>query len=105
MVFVNKPNKPNSKKLSNKRKISLLNSDFKLLTGIENKRYVKIINHTISRKQYAPGETKRINHAIALARDTIYAASQRKTGCAIADLDFRAAFDFLCSFREKGTPS
>ena len=42
------------------------------------------------------GESKRINHAIALTRDTINAASQRKEGCAIADLDFKAAFDFLC---------
>ena len=33
---------------------------------------------------------------IALARYAIYAASQWKTGCAIADPDFKAAFDFLC---------
>lgn len=33
------------------------------------------------------GESKRINHAIALTRDAIFAANQRK--------DFKAAFDFL----------
>ena len=32
---------------------------------------------------------------IALVRDAIYAANQRKEGCAIADLDFKVAFDFL----------
>ena len=41
------------------------------------------------------GETKRINHAIALARDAIYAANLRKEGCTIADLDFKAAFNLL----------
>ena len=96
MVFANKPNKPNSKKLSDKRKISLLNSDFKILTAIENKRFTKVINHTIYTKQYTLGKTKRIHHAIALARDAIYASSQRNKGCAIADLDFKSAFDFLC---------
>ena len=96
MVFANKPNKPNSKKLSDKRKISWLNSDFKILTGIENKRFIRVINHIISSKQYAQGKTKRISHAIALARDAIYASSQRNKGCAIADLDFKSAFDFLC---------
>ena len=84
------------KKLTDKRKISLLNSDFKILTGLENKRFTKVINHTISSQQYALGETKRIHHTIALARDTIYASNQRNKGCAIADLDFKSAFDLLC---------
>ena len=95
MVFANKPNKINSRKLSDKRKISLLNSDFKLLTGLENKRYVKILDYTVSKQKYALGESKRINYAIAIARDAIHAANQRKEGCAIGDLDLKAAFDFL----------
>ena len=37
MVFANKPGIPNSKKLTDKGKISFLNSDFKILTGLENK--------------------------------------------------------------------
>ena len=96
MVFAHKPGKPNSKKLNDKRKISVLNSDFKILTGLENKRFTKIINHTVSNKQFALGETKRIHHAISLARDTIYISNLRNKGCAIADLDFKSAFDYLC---------
>ena len=61
-----------------------------------NKRFTKVINHTISTKQYALGKTKRIQHAIALARDAIYASSQRTKGFTIADLDFKSAFDILC---------
>ena len=70
-------------KLTDKRKISLLNSDFKILTGLENKRFTKVINHTVSNKQFALGETKRIHHAISLARDAIYASSLKNKGCTI----------------------
>ena len=95
MDFANKPNKQNSKKLSDKRKISLLNSDFKLLIGLENKQHVKLLDHTVAKQQFTQGESKTINRAIALARNAIFAANQRKEGCAIADLDIKAAFDFL----------
>ena len=77
MVFTNKPGKPNSKKLTDKRKISLLNSDFKILTGSENKRFTKILTHTISDTQFALGETKRIHHAISLSHDAIFASNKK----------------------------
>ena len=48
MIFANKPNKAGSIKLKDKRKISLLNTDFKLLTGIENRRHHKILDITVS---------------------------------------------------------
>ena len=38
MIFANKPKKAASTKPSDKRKISLLNTDFKVITGIEAKR-------------------------------------------------------------------
>ena len=41
------------------------------------------------------GDDRRISFGICLARDAIYAASMRKEGCAIADNDFEAAFDYL----------
>ena len=75
MVFANKPAKGNSKKLNDKQKISLVNCDFKLLMGLENKRFTKIVSHTISNSQFALGQEKRIHHAIALARDTIHFSS------------------------------
>jgi hypothetical protein len=46
MVFGNKPKKPNSVKPGDKRKISLLNSDFKATTGIDNNRFKKLVTHT-----------------------------------------------------------
>ena len=53
----------------------------------------------VAKQQFALGESKRINHAIALARDAIFAANQRKEGSAIADLDFKAA---LSTWNGKG---
>ena len=96
MVFAHKPGKSSSKELKDKRKISLLNADFKILTSLENKRFSSIISHLISPSQFALGKEKRIHHAIALARDTIFLSNSRKKGGAIADLDFKSAFDLLC---------
>ena len=96
MVFGAKPGKASSKKLADKRKISLLNADFKILTGLDNKRMTKIVDHVISADQYALGTKKRIHHAINLARDAIFSASNRKEGVSIMDLDFQSAFDLLC---------
>ena len=96
MVFAYKPGKSNSKQLKDKWKISLLNADFKILTSLENKRFTTIVSHTISPTQFALGKEKRIHHAISLARDTIYLSNLKNKGCAIADLDFKAAFDLLC---------
>ena len=49
----------------------------------------------VAKQQFALRESKRINQVIALTRDAIFAANQRQEGSAIADLDFKAAFDFL----------
>ena len=43
MVFGTKPKKPTSIKVSDKRRISLLNSDFKIVTGLENNRFKKSV--------------------------------------------------------------
>ena len=96
MVFAHKPGKSSSKELKDKRKISLLIADFKILTSLENKRFMLIISHTISPTQFALGKEKHIHHAISLARDTIYLNNLKNKGGAIADLDFEAAFDLLC---------
>ena len=95
MIFASKPGKTESILLKDKRKISLLNSDFKILTGIENSRHNKILNRTVSHLQYALGTDKKIHHAISLARDAIYTSSLKKGGFAICDLDFKSAFDLL----------
>ena len=85
-----------SKELKDERKMSLLNADFKILTSLENKRFTSIISHTISPSHFVLGKEKRIHHAISLARDTIYLNNMKNKGDAIADLDFKSAFDLLC---------
>ena len=96
MIFSNKPGKSQSIKPRDKRRISLLNSDFKILSGIELLRYNKVLTHTLSPQQLACGDNRRITFGISLARDAIQAVSKSKVGCGIADNDFEAAFDFLC---------
>ena len=48
MVFGSKPKKPNSIKPGDKRRISLLNSDFKVMTGLEGDRFGKTATHSLS---------------------------------------------------------
>ena len=95
MVFGSKPKKPHSKKPEDKRKISILISDFKLITGLEAKRFKKLATHTLSPKQLVAEDNRRIHHGINSARDAITQAGLSKKGCGIVDNDYKAAFDFL----------
>ena len=95
MVFGTKPKKPNSIKVSDKRRISLLNSDFKVMTGVESNRFRKVATHTLSPCQLAAGEDRRIHHGINKARDAITAAGDSKECVGILDNDYKAAFDYM----------
>ena len=95
MVFGSKPKKLNSIKPGDKRRISMLNSDMKILTGIENFRFQKTSQRTISPVQFVSGQDKKILHAVNWARDAIQAASMKKIPCGIMDTDFLAGFDWL----------
>ena len=95
MVFGAKPKKLRSLKPGDKRKISLLNSDFKIATGIEAKKFKQVSTHTLSPNQLVAGDNRRMHHGINLARDAIFAASKSKQGCGILDTDYMAAFDYL----------
>ena len=95
MVFGCKPKKPKSKKPGDKRKLSLLNSDFKSVTGITNNRLKQVATHTLSPCQLAMGDDRRIHHGINQARDAIMAAGQGREGVGILDNDYMAAFDFM----------
>ena len=97
MVFGCKPGKASSIKPGDKRRISLLNADFKIISGIESERLKKTTTWTLSLYQLVAGDDRRIHHGINLARDAIVAAGNRpRVGCGIADTDYQAAFDFLC---------
>ena len=95
MVFGSKPKKATSIKPSDKRRISLCNSDFKTATGLEARRFKKVATHTLSPHQLVAGSDRRIHHGIARARDAIHATGKRKEGCGILDTDYIAAFDWM----------
>ena len=96
MLYTTKPGKSGSLFPKDKRRLSMLNSDFKILTGIEVVRHSKVVTHTLCPQQLAAGDDRRISFGICQARDAVYAAGQRKEGCGLVDNDFEAAFDFLC---------
>ena len=95
MIFSSKPKKPNSIKPSDKRRISILNTDFKLYEGLIARRFRKLGSRVLSPNQYVAGDDRNIHHGIARARDAIYVASQAGLRCGIDDQDYVAAFDFL----------
>ena len=95
MVFGSKPKKMNSLKPGDKRRISLLNSDFKTSTGIEADRFGETATHSLSPLQLVAGDDRRIHHGINLARDAIQQVIKSKAGCGLLDLDFMAGCDWL----------
>ena len=92
MVFGAKPKKIQSKKASDKRCISLLNSYLKLITGIQASRFKLTLTNALLPLQVVSGDTRHIHYAINKVRDAINATSSAKADCAILDLDFIAAF-------------
>ena len=96
MNFCSKPKKLGSLKPSDKRRISILNCDFKLYEGLLARRFRKIGYRVLSPLQYVAGKDRTIHHGIARARDAIEAASRKNMECGIGDQDYIiAAFDFL----------
>ena len=73
MVFSPKPNKGQSINPRDKRRLSMLNSDFKVITGVILKRYNKVLTHTLSPQQLAVGDDRRITFGICQAKDAIEA--------------------------------
>ena len=95
MVFGSKPKKINSLKPCDKRRISLLNSDFKTVPRIEAKRFGNTATNSLSPLQLVAGDDRRIHHGINHARDAVQQVSKTKSGCGLLDLDFLAGFDWL----------
>ena len=95
MVFGSKPKKPNSLLPQDKRRISLLNSDFKVASGLDADKMKMTLTHTLSPLQLVAGSDRRIHHGINFARDAIWAAGRRGQGCGILDTDLIAGFDYM----------
>ena len=70
LVFSPKMNKESSTKIKDKRKLSLLQTDFKVLSGILAGHLKSTENHTISRHQYAAG-SKRVSQAVCLTSTSL----------------------------------
>ena len=79
--FLSKPKKAESLKLTYKRKISVLCTDFKCLETILANRLNKVMPAFISESQYA-SKPRKIHHGIAAARDLVSFAEkeQKKHG-------------------------
>ena len=93
MVFGKKPgNKAKSLLMSDCRKISFINVNFKLMTGIEAARIITVMNRMISPIQLVTGGNKRISQGVAMANDAICAAGRSKTKFWTIDTDLVAAF-------------
>ena len=73
----------------------MLNSDFKIVTGVEAKRFGLTATHSLSPLQLVAGDDRRIHHGINMARDVIQMVGRNKAGCGLLDLDFLAGFDWL----------
>ena len=97
MVFGSKPKKPGSLLPKDKRRISLLNADFKIASGLEASHFKDVATHTLSPLQLVAREDRRKHHGINLARNAIHAAGRAgHPGCGILDTDLIALFDWLC---------
>jgi len=98
IVFGTKPKKTGSLLVKDKRRISLLNADYKINSGIPTARLSQLSNKGLSPAQYVSGSNRRIQHCINIARDAVHAGNANRThGCGIMDNDFQAAFDFMMS--------
>ena len=93
MVFGKIPGKKaKSLLISDRRKLSLLNLDFNVMTGREAARIKKTMHRTISSLQLVSGGAKRVSHGIAIARDAMESSGIKSPGCGILDTDLKAAF-------------
>ena len=92
--FLSKPTKANSYKLSDKRKISVLCTDFKCLETILANRLNTVMPNFISDSQYA-SKPRKIHQGIAAARDLMSFAERNNISMAVLALDMKSGFDFL----------
>merc|ERR1711952_221275 len=93
LVFSPKINKESSTRIKDKRKLSLLQTDFKILTGVLSGRLRKTEQHTISRYQFATGGT-RISEAVCLTRDAIESVKPTQK-VVLYETDYVSAYDLM----------
>ena len=87
--------KAKSWKSSDKRHVSLINSDMKILTGIEAAVFQSMADHTLHPSQLVMGSDKSIIQGINACRDCIQSINRNKGAGGIMDLDSEQAFDLI----------
>ena len=87
LVFSPKIGKESSTKVKDLRKLSLLQTDFKVLSGVLVNRLKKTERHTLSEHQYSTGG-KKITHGVCRTRNAIESVKSNSKGCAIFETDF-----------------
>ena len=92
--FLSKPKKQDSIKLEDKRKISILCTDFKLFETVLANRLNKAMEEFISPSQFAV-KPRTVTGGITAARDAIAYASKNNIGGAFLGLDMKCGFDLL----------
>ena len=92
LIYSPKVGKESSTRVRDLRKLSLLQTDFKVLSGVLANRLKKTETHTLSKHQYSTGG-KRASHSACLARNAIENIKPNSKGCAIIETDFVSAFD------------
>ena len=93
LVFSPKIGKESSTRIKDKRKLALLQTDFKILSGVLAGRLKKTENHTISPHQFSAG-SKRVSHAVCLTRNAIECVKPSDRA-ALIETDFVSAFDYM----------
>ena len=92
--FLSKPKKANSIKLTDKRKISVLCTDFKCLETVLANRLNSAMPQFISDSQFA-SKPRKIHQGISAARDLVSFAEKESLDMALLALDMKSGFDFL----------
>ena len=92
--FLSKPKKATSIKLADKRKISVLCTDFKCRETILANRLNTVMPQFISSSKFA-SKPKKIHQGISAARDLVSFAEKEKLSMALLALDMKSGFDFL----------
>ena len=92
--FLSKPKKASSIKLSDKRKISVLCTDFKCLETVLANRLNSAMPQFISSSQFA-SKPRKIHQGISAARDLVSFAEKENLSMALLALDMKSGFDFL----------
>ena len=80
---------------TDKRRLSILNTNFKLYEGLISRRFRKLGDRILSPLQYAGGKNRKIHHGKSRARDAITKANESGIRGGIGDQDYIMAFDFL----------